>query len=85
MGNGLLTFIDKKTYLNNFFTNKEMIFYESLEDLAEKIKRYSKNDKDWRKIAKNGHRKYHKFFNSTIIANYIVNKTQGLVTNNYWE
>ena len=85
MGNGLLTFIDKKTYLNNFFTNKEMIFYESLEDLADKIKRYSKNDKDWRKIAKNGHKKYHKFFNSTIIANYIVNKTQGLVTNNYWE
>ena len=27
MGNGLLTFIDKKTQMNDFFSNKEIIFY----------------------------------------------------------
>ena len=34
VGNGLLTFIDRKTCYNDFFTNKEMIFYDSIDDLA---------------------------------------------------
>ena len=45
MGNGLLTFIDKKTQMNDFFNNNEIIFYKNINDLADKIKFYSKNDK----------------------------------------
>ena len=30
LGNGMLTFVDKKTRLNNFFSSKEVIFYNSL-------------------------------------------------------
>ena len=38
-------------FLNNF----------ALGDKYEKIKKYNKDDKLWRKIAKKGHLKYHKY------------------------
>ena len=37
MGNGILTFIDKKTKLNYFFKNNEAIFYNSIRDLSKII------------------------------------------------
>ena len=54
MGNGLLTFIDKKTQMNDFFNNNEIIFYKGINDLSDKIKFYKKNEKSRIKIAKNG-------------------------------
>ncbi len=85
IGNGLLTFIHKDTKYNDFFSNDEMIFYDDLKDLSEKIKKYNKDDKLWRKIAKKGHFKYHKYFNSSIIARYIIEKTFGVNSKYYWE
>ena len=85
MGNGLLTFIDKRTQFSDFFSNKEMVFYKNVDELSEKIKKYSKDDKERKIIAKNGHTKYHKFFNSEIISKYIINKTVGLNSKFYWE
>ena len=75
IGNGLLTFIDINTQLNKFFTNNEVIFYKSLNDLSKKIIRYSINDKLRKKIARNGQNKYLKYFNSKIVADFIINKT----------
>ena len=75
IGNGLLTFIDIKTKLNKFFNSNEVIFYSSINDLSEKIKKYSNNDNLRKKIAKNGQRKYLRFFNSKIVADFIINKT----------
>ena len=85
MGNGLLTFIDKKTEYGDFFDDDELIFYNDMDDLLDKIKRFVKDDKSWRKIAKKGHQKYHKFFNSTLVAKYIINKTLGIKSKYYWE
>ena len=45
MGNGLLTFVDKKTRLNDFFFNKELIFYNDIYDLSYKLKKYKKDIK----------------------------------------
>ena len=45
MGNGLLTFIDKKVQMHHFFNKNEIVFYTSINDLADKVKFYSKNDK----------------------------------------
>ena len=39
------------------------------------IQKYSNNDNLRKKIAKNGQRKYLKFFNSKIVADFIINKT----------
>ena len=85
MGNGLLTFIHKKTRFSDFFDNDEMIFYKDLTDLSNKIIKYSKDDGLRRKIAKKGHKKYHKYFNSKIIAKFIIDKTFGIKSKYYWE
>ena len=85
MGNGLLTFIDKKTCYNDFFKNNEMIFYTDLDDLTEKIHKYKKDDKLRRKIAKNGNLKYHKYFNSTLIAKFIIDRSIGKNSKFYWD
>ena len=42
MGNGLLVFIDKKVQMNNFFNSNEIVSYNNIDDLADKIKFYKK-------------------------------------------
>ena len=74
MGNGLLTFIDKKTYFNHFFSKNEMIFYNDIDDLSYKLNKYKKDIKDSKRIAKNGRNFYIKNFNSTIVSDFILSK-----------
>jgi len=75
VGNGLLTFIHDKTHYNNFFSEDEIIFYNNVSNLSEKIQKFAKDDNLRKKIAKKGKHKYMKFFNSTIVADYIINNT----------
>ena len=77
MGNGLLTFIDKKVGLSDFFNKKEIIFYSSINDLSDKLNFYSRNDKIRSKIAKNGRNKYFKLFNESKISKYIIDVSLG--------
>jgi len=77
IGNGLLTFIHKDTLFSNFFSDEEVVFYSNISNLSEKIQKYARDDKTRRKIAKSGKSKYMKFFNSTIVADYIINSTFG--------
>ena len=86
VGNGLLTFVDIKTELNDFFTNNEIIFYSSSSDLADKINKYNKDDKSRIKIAKAGRDKYFRYFNSTLVAEYIINKSFNIENKKfYWD
>ena len=75
MGNGLLTFIDEKTHYRDFFSNKEIVTYSDLTDLSYLLQKYKKDKKQRNLIAKNGKIKYMKYFNSSIVSNYIVEKT----------
>ncbi len=75
VGNGLLTFIDEKTHLNNFFSSKEIVFYKNIDDLSYKINKYKKDVKKRKQIAKKGKQFYFKYFNSTLVADYIIKKT----------
>jgi len=77
MGNGLLTFIDEKVQMKDFFNKNEIIFYKNINDLADKIKFYSKNDKIRIKIARNGKKKYFKLFNETKITKYFIDISLG--------
>ena len=77
MGNGLLTFIDEKVQMSDFFNKNEIIFYKNINDLADKIKYYSKNEKVRIKIARNGKKKYFKLFNETKIAKYFIDISLG--------
>ena len=75
IGNGLLVMIDEKTKFNDFFSNDEIITYKNINDLAEKINKYSNDDNIRKKIAKKGRNKYFKYFNSTLVADFIIKKT----------
>ena len=80
MGNGLLVFIDRKVGMDKFFNKNEVISYDTINDLASKIKFYKKNDKLRKKIAKNGKEKYFKLFNETKISKYIIDRSLGKST-----
>ena len=75
MGNGILTFIDKKTRYYDFFNKDEMCFYETVSDLRDQILDLRDDDNKINKIGKNGKEKYFKLFNNNLIGNYILNKT----------
>ena len=86
VGNGLVCLIDEKTKYRDFFTDQEMVFYKNLDDLAEKIQKISRDDQMRRKIAKKGKEKYMKYFNSTKVAEFIINKGLDLKNKNkyFW-
>ena len=75
MGNGLLTFIDKGTKLNEIITNDEAVFYKDIKDLIKKIYFYKKYPKKLKKIASNGKKSYLKKFNSNLVCQLIIQKT----------
>ena len=75
IGNGLVTLIDEKTGYNDFFDKSEMVFYNNISDLSEKIEKISADEKLRKSIGKKGKLKYMKYFNSTIVADFIINKT----------
>ena len=79
IGNGLLTFLDKKIQMNDFFNSKEVIFYDNITDLADKLIFYSKKDMLRKKIAQNGKKKYFQLFNEKRITNYFLKISTGQV------
>ena len=87
VGNGLVCLIDQKTDYQNFFNKNEMVFYKSVSDLSEKIIKISSDDNLRKKIARNGKRKYMRYFNSDLVSEYIINKSLGIKTNKkyLWE
>ena len=83
MGNGLMTFIDKKTQLNDFFKNDELIFYNDINDLVDKLIFYKKNDKLRKKIAHKGRKKYFRLFDEKKTSKYIIDTSLGKKVNFY--
>ena len=75
VGNGLVTLIDEKTGYNDFFDKSEMVFYKNISDLSEKIEKISSDENLRKSIGKKGKSKYMKYFNSTLVADFIINKT----------
>ena len=54
-----------------------MVFYKNINDLSEKILKISRDEKIRKNIARKGKKKYMKYFNSTLVADFIINKTLG--------
>ena len=65
----------KKLDIEIFFNDNEMVFYKSVSDLSEKISKISYDEKLRRTIGKKGKEKYLKYFNSNLVADFIINKT----------
>ena len=77
----MVTLIDEKTQYNNFFEKDEMVFYKNISDLSEKILKISKDEKLRKKIGHKGKLKYTKYFNSTNVAQYIIERTLDIKSN----
>ena len=79
MANGLLTFLQSGYYFEDFFKNEsEAIYFDSKEDLKEKIIYFKKNDNLRCKIAQNGKLKYFNEFNNVDTTKYIIDKILGV-------
>ena len=77
VGNGLMTFVDIKTQLNDFFDENELVFYKNVDDLSRKLNYFKNNDYSRKKIARKGQKKYFNYFNSYIVAEYMISKIFG--------
>ena len=62
VGNGLLTFIHDKTHYNNFFSGDEIIFYNNVSNLSEKIQKFAKDDNLRKKDCQKRKDKIHEIF-----------------------
>ena len=78
IGNGLVALIDERTLYSDFFSKNEMVFYKNVNDLSEKIIKISNDEKLRKSIGKNGKKKYMKYFNSNLVAEFIINRTLGI-------
>ena len=86
IGNGLLTFIDKKTKLNEIISPKGVIYYDNIKDLIKKIKYYNERPNEIKKIASIGKKEYFRKFNSSNVCRFILEKSLNLKSNNkyFW-
>ena len=85
IGNGLLVMINKKTEISDFFKKDEIITYTDINDISKKIEKFTNDNVLRQKIAKKGRDKYFKFFNSTVIGDFIIAKTFNINKKFFWE
>ncbi len=85
LGCGLLVLSTREHGLQHWFAEDgEMVFYDTKEELADKVRHYKKNAAARMRIAQAGWRKAHAQFNERLVAKYIEEVTFGLpLTHDY--
>jgi hypothetical protein len=77
MGNGVLAFVDRATGLDRFFSDDEVAFYATEDELIAKLEAFHADDARRREVAARGWRKYHAEFNERRIAAYMLDAALG--------
>lgn len=72
IGNGIYTFIDKKTNFKDFFNENEVGSYKDLDDLGSKVEKLKSKPNLINKYGKAGRDKYFKLFNTKKISKEII-------------
>jgi hypothetical protein len=72
MGCGLLTFVDRATGLDDFFSDEEVVFYSDEASLLSELDRHLRDDGLRRRRAEAGWRRYFQLFDTTKVCRYIV-------------
>ncbi|MEL7048708.1 MAG: glycosyltransferase [Pseudomonadota bacterium] len=73
-GCGTCVCLDKRFGYEKFLTSDEAIFFESQNDLKTALQS-ALAEEHWRQIARNGRQAYHRLFNETRVADYILKYT----------
>ncbi len=83
IANGLLTFLQRGYYYEDFFEDKnEAVFFSDNIELADLIKFYSKDFNKRSLIALNGKIKYFQLFENNIVSKYMIEKIFNLKISN---
>ena len=77
MGFGELTFQSARNQMQDFFTQDETVFFEGVDDLAEKALYYKAHDDLRMKVASAGRAKYHRLFSGERVLRYMVETLYG--------
>jgi spore maturation protein CgeB len=76
MGSGLLILTTRDNQLEDLFKdNKELVFFQTPEELLEKVLYFKEHDDERQAIAYAGWRKAHAYFSEQCVAHYIVEAT----------
>ena len=77
MGSGILTFQSAKGNFQKFFSDREIVFYDGVGDLVEKLLYYHAHDGERRAIAAAGRAKYHRMFSGERTLRFMVETLTG--------
>lgn len=84
-GNGLLTFTPETPGMRLLYRDDEVVYFRTIDDLADKSRYYHQHDAERRRIAAAGRARAHQAFNSTRVARYIVETTFGMSSGETYE
>ena len=74
-GNGLCTFSPYVPHFEKLYNEKEMVYYKNTNELIEKLIFYKENPQERKKIAQAGWQRAQQDYNSTRIAQYLIDAT----------
>ncbi len=72
IGNGQAVTIERATGYDALFSDEEMVFYSSIDELFAKLNHLLDDPERRKRIARAGRARYHALFNERLIANYIL-------------
>lgn len=75
MGNGILTLTPRGAGLEGLYAEDEIIYFDDVSDLAEKVRYFSLQAPAREAVARKGWERNHHDYNGTAIARFIVNLT----------
>lgn len=83
LGNGLLVFTHRSNQLDRLYGADSMVYFDTRDDLVEKIRYYLVNDDARQRVAANGWAIAHGRFHESLVAQYIVEATHGVLSTDY--
>ena len=74
-GNGLCTFSPNVPHFDKLYSEEEVVYFNQIGELIEKLNYYKNNPLEREKIAKAGWQRAHKDYSSSRIAQYFIDTT----------
>lgn len=75
MGNGILTLTPRGAGLEGLYAEDEIVYFDGVDELAEKVRHFSSHAAERIAIARKGWERNHRDYSGTEIARFIVNLT----------
>jgi hypothetical protein len=72
IGNGQAVAIERATGYDKYFSDDELVFFASLDELHAKLNRLLREPDRRKRIARAGRARYHALFNERIVAQYVL-------------